>query len=245
MRKALLFIAALALHTGAQAQFVVQQQVQTLAVSPLDVQRLAPQLIAFAGSDVNFANLVNGLALGVPVTLTTPLATGGVQVVTFTPVGTMSAVQIAQTLEIARQSLIARGIATPTAQQIGIALAGGSLPTNLGATPVNGLIGTAAPIGTALQQQSPATAVQGATAGGLATGGATTSAAGGSTVRNLSDSRLPRGISDTPPLPVPGVTTPVQGATTEALPIGTPVVPAAPATITAPLAPLVPRTGDR
>src|SRR5258708_1353807 len=61
--------AALAMSAGAYAQTV---QVQTS--SPvLDVQRLAPQLLAFAGGDVNFANLVNGLALGLPITLTTPV----------------------------------------------------------------------------------------------------------------------------------------------------------------------------
>src|SRR5207237_635690 len=87
---------------------------------------------AFAGGDVNFANLVNGLALGLPVTLTTPVGIGVTQVVNFTPLGTMSALQIAQTLETARQSLISRGIATPTAQQIGATLIGGQLPTALG-----------------------------------------------------------------------------------------------------------------
>jgi hypothetical protein len=116
-------------------------------------------------------------------------------------------------LEGARQSLISRGIAAPTAQQLAATLAGGSLATNLGPTPVTGLIGTA--------QQSPAVAVQGRTAPGNAT-----SAAAGSTGRgNMSDSPFPRGISDTPPLPTPGVTAPapVQNATPVA-----PLVPAAP-----------------
>ncbi|HEX9434984.1 MAG TPA: hypothetical protein VF936_19590, partial [Burkholderiales bacterium] len=72
---------ALAMSAGAYAQTV---QVQTS--SPvLDVQRLAPQLLAFAGGDVNFANLVNGLALGLPVTLTTPVGPGVMQIVNFTP----------------------------------------------------------------------------------------------------------------------------------------------------------------
>src|SRR5436190_23365989 len=97
MKRILLLAATLAFQANAQ---VVQQQVQVTPVSPpLEVQRLAPQLVGFAGSDLNFANLVNGLALGVPVTLTTPLPTGGVQVFTFTPTGTMSATQIAQVLE--------------------------------------------------------------------------------------------------------------------------------------------------
>jgi len=194
----------------------------------LEVQRLAPQLVAFAGGEVNFANLVNGLALGAPVTLSTPLTTGsnagGSQVFTFTPTGTMSSLQIAQLLESARQSLISRGIATPTAQQLGATLAGGTLNTATSAT---------AP---AVATQSPAAAVQAANSPAAT---ATTSAAAGSTVRNMSDSPLPRGISDTPPLPVPGVTAPVQGVAAER--------PVAPAISTVPAATPAPavRTGDR
>ncbi|HYL89496.1 MAG TPA: hypothetical protein VEU32_12130 [Burkholderiales bacterium] len=60
---------------------------------------------AFATSAVE----VQRLASGTPVNLVT-----GNQLVTFTPSGTMTAAQIAQTLENVRQSLIARGIATPT-----------------------------------------------------------------------------------------------------------------------------------
>jgi hypothetical protein len=198
-------------------------QASAQVATTLEVQRLAPQLVAFAGGDVNFANLVNGLALGAPVTLSTPLTTGGSQTFTFTPTGTMSPLQIAQFLESVRQSLISRGIASPTAQQLGATLAGGALATPTAAT------------------QSPAAAIQGANSPA-----ATTSAAAGGTVRNMSDSPLPRGISDTPPLPVPGVTAPVQGATVErpvaptiaTVPASTPTVPAVPA-------PAVRSTGDR
>ncbi|TMH64238.1 MAG: hypothetical protein E6H57_16070 [Betaproteobacteria bacterium] len=71
--RSLLLVAALALSTNALAQAV---QTQTLPaptqVSPaLEVQRLAPQLVAFAGGDANFQNLVNGLASGTLVTLST------------------------------------------------------------------------------------------------------------------------------------------------------------------------------
>ena len=183
MNRILIALVALAFQTA-------NAQVQTTPVPPaLEVQRLAPQLIAFAGSDVNFTNLVNGLALGVPVTLTTPLATGGLQVFSFTPTGALTAVQIAQLLESARQSLIGRGIATPTAQQLGTTLTGGTLVTT-----------TTTPAVTAptVTTQSPAASIQGA------------NAAAGSTVRNMSDSPLPRGISDTPPAAVPGATAPVQ-----------------------------------
>jgi hypothetical protein len=106
-----------------------------------EVQGLAPQLVDFAGSAQNFQSLVNGLAGGVPVTLVTLAADGTMQTTTtFTPNGTLSSVQIAQTLEAAREQLISRGIAAPTAQQIGVTLAGGSLPTIAGNVPVTGLV---------------------------------------------------------------------------------------------------------
>jgi hypothetical protein len=113
----------------------------------LEVQRLAPQLIAFAGSDANFQNLVNGLSLGIPVTLVTVGADGFTQTVTFTPAAALSNSDIARTLEIARQQLIARGVATPTAEQIGVTLAGGNLPTASGSIQVSGLMPTLTPGG--------------------------------------------------------------------------------------------------
>jgi hypothetical protein len=98
----------------------------------------------------------------------------------------MPALDIAQPLEKLRQQLIGRGIATPTAQQLAIALTGGALPTAVGTTQVNGVIPA---------QQSPAVAIQ-----------RSLGAAAGATVRsNVSDSPFPRGISDTPPAAVPGV----------------------------------------
>src|SRR5436190_1624748 len=141
----LIAAAALAMTALVHAQTL---QVQTGTSPVIEVQRLAPQLVAFAGGEVNFANLVNGLALGLPVTLTTPVGAG-------------------------------------------------------------------------VTQAGPAAVMQAGNAAAAA-------AAGGSTVRNTSDSLFPRGISDTPPTPVPGVTT-------------TPAAPAAPTTAApitpAPLAP--------
>jgi hypothetical protein len=216
MKRIVLLLAAAALASAAHAQTVF---VQSGAQPALDVQRLAPQLIAFAGGDVNFQNLVNGLALGVPVTLTSTIAPGQTQVVTFTPTGTMTPLQIAQVLENARQSLIARGIATPTAQQLATALVGGALPTALGATQVSGVVQSSTTVGTTTQM-SPAAALQQNTM-------APNAAAGASAARsNMSDSALPRGVSDTPPLPVPGVTTGpgttagATGTTTTAAPAG-------------------------
>lgn len=175
---ALLF--SLALSTGALAQGLIQAP-----LAPIEVQRLAPQLVAFAGGEANFQSLVNGLAGGTPVSLAT-----GNQVVTFTPSGTMTAEQIAQTLESVRQSLIARGIATPTGQQLATALTGGTLITPAGTTPVNPVVtATTAP---AVTQQSPAVAIQNTF--GQAAAGASTS------IRSqTSDSPFPRGIADTPP----------------------------------------------
>src|SRR5437763_15263343 len=170
MNRIVLLLAALALSAAASAQTA---QFQVGSQPALEVQRLAPQLVAFAGGDVNFANLVNGLALGLPVTLTSATAPGVTQVVTFTPAGTMSVTQIAQLLESARQSLIARGIATPTAEQLGAVLAGGTLSTALGATPVSGLVSTSNGLATnttsstsaaAAMQNANSSAVAGATA---------------------------------------------------------------------------------
>ncbi len=170
---------------GAEAQTQVLQT-QIGVPPPAQVEQLAPQLVAFAGGDVNFQNLVNGLALGLPVTLTTPIAPGTTQIVSFTPSGTLTPSQIAQTLATAQQTAIANGIANPTAQQLAVLLNGGALSTATGTAPVNALINStvpntafATPMGNgtvpsaALQlQQTPRFA--------------------------RSDSPLPRGVADTP-----------------------------------------------
>jgi hypothetical protein len=163
MKKVLLTLATAALLAPALA---VAQTTTTVVGVPasLQVSRLGPQLISFAGGQTNFDNLVNGLALGTPVTLTTTLPTGQTQIVSFTPNATMTPVQIAQTLESARQNLIARGIGTPTSQQVAITLTGGALPTQLGAVQVNPIL--------------PASVVPVAAAP-TATTAATTSATGG------------------------------------------------------------------
>jgi hypothetical protein len=225
MKRMLLLCAALAAPLAASAQ---SAPFQFTSQPTIEVQGLAPQLVAFAGGEVNFANLVNGLAFGLPVTLTTPVAPGQTQVVTFTPAGTMSPTQIAQILESARQSLIARGVAAPTAQQIGATLAGGTLTTALGNAQASPLIGTTAALSTTTQGASGTAAAGGSTMSPAAAIQAQRSAAiAGATARgNVSDSPFPRGISDTPPLPVPGVTT---GTGVSAAPATTTPAPAAPA----------------
>jgi len=183
---------SLALSTTVFGQAAVNTQTLPTAAPlsfPLEVQRLAPQLVAFAGGDANFQNLVNGLASGTAVTLSTVLPTGGTQVVTFTPSGTMTVQQIAQTLENVRQSLIARGIATPSAQQLATAITGGALLTPSGPTLVGGVVSTTT--SAVVQQQSPAVQIQN-TFGQAAAGGS-------NPIRNqTSDSAFPRGIADSP-----------------------------------------------
>jgi hypothetical protein len=164
----------------------------------LDVQRLAPQLVAFAGTPTNFQNLVNGLASGLPVTLVSATPDGFLQTATFTPVGTMSVTDIARTLEQARQGLIARGIAAPTAEQIGVSLVGGTLPTPVGATTVVGLLSAPAPVAvpSASTGSSAVMAPGMPTSSGLTISIRPTSAS--PQLRNTSDTPLPRNTSDTP-----------------------------------------------
>lgn len=132
MLKPIAAIAALVFGSAAFAQ--------TLSPSVLQVQLLAPQLLALAGSSANFESLVNGLTQNQPVTLTTVGADGQVQIVTFLPGTALSAADAARLLETARQNLIVRGVAAPTAQQLALALVGGSLQTASGVVPINGLL---------------------------------------------------------------------------------------------------------
>jgi len=165
MTKQIRLVATAALTLAFQAGAIAQT---TLLPTPVaqEVQRLAPQLVTFAGSNANFQNLVNGLSQGVSVTLTTVTADGFLQTVTFTPASAMSSAEIARTLETARQQLIARGIANPTAEQIGVTLAGGNLPTPSGTAPVSGLLPTLTPAGISAAvgaSRRPAAAVFGTT----------------------------------------------------------------------------------
>src|SRR5688572_17898373 len=114
---------------------------QTQTVPPsLTVQRLAPQLVAFAGSEANFQALVAGLTGGTQVQLFSVLPSGFTQNVTFTPTAALSPAQAAQVLEAARQQLIGLGIGAPTAEQLAFALMGGVVPTALGGTQVPGAL---------------------------------------------------------------------------------------------------------
>jgi hypothetical protein len=142
---------------------------QTAIVPPaVTVQRLAPQLIVFAGSEANFQALVAGLTGGTQVQLFSVLPSGFTQNVTFTPTAALSPAQVAQVLEAARQQLIGLGIGAPTAEQLAFALMGGTVPTALGGTQVPGQLNTQA----AANPPSPAAQIQAQNAGAGA--GATT-----------------------------------------------------------------------
>lgn len=149
MLKALAASAALAFSAAGFAQ-TTTTTTPSLTPAAQQVQLLAPQLLAFAGSVGNFDSLVNGLTSGAPVTLTTVESNGVVQIVTFVPGTTLSALDAARQLEAARQSLITRGVATPTAQQLAVSLVGGTLPTLAGSSAITGVLpgtsGTTIPV---------------------------------------------------------------------------------------------------
>lgn len=144
-------VLAAALAIAAQGAFA-----QTVVPPTVTVQQLAPQLLTFAGSQLNFQSLVNGLAAGGPVQLVTVLPNGFSQVVTFTPTAAMAPADIARVLETARQQLISLGIATPTAEQIGFTLMGGIVPTALGGSQVTGVLNPQNPPSPAAQLQQRA-----------------------------------------------------------------------------------------
>ena len=164
---------------------------QTSVPATVTVQQLAPQLVAFAGSQTNFQNLVTGLAQGTPVQLFSVLPDGSTQLVTFTPSAPVPVAQIPSLLESTRQQLIGLGVATPTAQQLATALAGGIVPT-----------------GALAAENRPSAAVQTqshVTPGVSAATGATNA------TTNTSDSALAPGATSRTPVP-PAPTSPGQAA---------------------------------
>jgi hypothetical protein len=101
---------------------------------------LAPQLLAFAGSDANFQSLAAGLTSGATVTLTTTAADGSREIATLTPAEPLSPADAARVLEAARQRLIGLGLGHPSAAEIAVALMGGKLITPAGSTTVAALV---------------------------------------------------------------------------------------------------------
>jgi hypothetical protein len=148
---AFLFPLLLAASGGALGQVAALTPAQLAAQQ---VTALAPQLAAFAGSPANLQALAAGLVLGQPIVMTATTPDGISQLVTVNAFGTMTPAVAAQALERARQALIARGIAQPTPEQIGVALTGGTLPTPVGNALVAGtLTGTVNPAAMLVQRQ--------------------------------------------------------------------------------------------
>lgn len=193
---------------------------QTAVPPAVTVQRAAPQLVAFAGSQANFQNLVTGLAQGTQVQLFTVLPDGSTQIVTFTPAAPVPLAQIPQLLEAARQQLIGLGIGNPTAEQIANTLMGGVVPTALGGTQVTGTLASQNPPSPAVQAQAnaavgasaattpttPAVSVQ--TVAGTTTLTGSTSA---SPPVNTSDSAIPPGATSRSPIPTTPTATGLPG----------------------------------
>lgn len=132
---------------GARAQTAAELAVQQVAA-------LAPQLALLAGSTANLQSLAAGLVLGQPIVLTAVTPDGIAQTVTLAPASAMAPAAAAQLLEQTRQMLITRGIASPTPEQVGVALTGGTLPTPVGNALVAGtLTGTVNPAAMQVQRQ--------------------------------------------------------------------------------------------
>lgn len=212
-RSGLVAILAIACH-GALAQ--------TTVPPAITVQRIAPQLVQFAGSQTNFQSLVTGLAQGTQVQLFSVLPDGSMQITTFTPAAPLSPDQIAQALERARQRLIGLGIGAPTGEQLANALMGGTVPTALGGSTVAGVLPTPNPPAAAVQAQT--TAAAGATGttpsttpvtppavSVQVTPGVSANTAGASAASsprfNTSDSPLPAGATSRSPTPPAAVAT--------------------------------------
>ena len=112
------------------------------AISLLFAAGLAlPMLAAAQLTPVTQQTLITGLNTGKPVTITTPLASGYLQTVSFVPSsGPMPQAQAAQYIQRAQRDLAARGIDKPTALQIAVTLMGGTLATPDGDVQVPGLL---------------------------------------------------------------------------------------------------------
>jgi hypothetical protein len=197
------FVAALAIGChGVYAQTAVPPE--------LTVQRIAPQLVTFAGSQSNFQSLVTGLAQGTAVQLASVLPDGSVQIVSFTPRAALAVEQIAPTLEAARQQLIGLGIGAPTAEQLALSLTGGTVPTAVGGVQVNGLLNSQ-------NLPSPAVQMQAVSPITLQTLPAANQPLAAPRV-NTSDSPIPSGAtSRTPTLTTAPITAPGAGSTPPAL----------------------------
>lgn len=210
---------------------------QTSAVPPsLTVQRLAPQLVAFAGSEANFQALVAGLTAGTQVQLFSVLPSGFTQNVTFTPTAALSPAQAAQVLEAARQQLIGLGIGAPTAEQLAFALMGGTVPTALGGTQVAGQLNAQA----AANPPSPAAQIQAQNAGA----GATTTPTATATTPGVTNRVNVQTTPGTGAIPNTPVTAPRVNTSDSLVPPGATSRSPLPLTSASPVAPQAPGVGS-
>ena len=89
---------------------------------------------------VTTQTLMSGLNSGRPMVITTPLASGYLQTVSFVaPSGPMPQAKAAQLIQLAQKDLAKRGIETPTALQIAVTLLGARCPRPTGDFHVPGL----------------------------------------------------------------------------------------------------------
>ena len=97
--------------------------------------KISSDFTTFAGSSSNSEALVTGLRNGTPITLTSTDAKGVTTSTTFTPAtGKMGYGNVYTSLALAKQQLAGMGITEPTAQQIQVALNGGTFTTASGQT---------------------------------------------------------------------------------------------------------------
>lgn len=101
---------------------------------------LPPAYETFAGSQGNMANLVNGLRLGQPFSLTGQTTTGASVTVVDTPTRPMGYGNITRTLTLTRRELASAGITQPTPQELKAALTGGEVTTASGEVRLQGVL---------------------------------------------------------------------------------------------------------
>jgi hypothetical protein len=103
---------------------------------------LASALLLPAAASAQFVSVTTpALSIGKPVVITTPLASGHLQTVSFVPpAGPISEATATRMIQRAQSDLAQRGIQRPTALQLAITLLGGVLPTPAGDVQMPGLL---------------------------------------------------------------------------------------------------------
>jgi hypothetical protein len=153
------------IRVNSSARFWHPSCIQLVHPIPLEAQMknrapLARLLVAAALAlpAIAWAQFVSvstpALSIGKPVVISTPLASGHLQTVSFVPpAGPMSQAAASRMIERAQNDLAGRGIHRPTALQIAVTLLGGALPTAMGEVQVPGLLPKAQ--GSKARQETP------------------------------------------------------------------------------------------